>query len=66
VLGVAFHPARQHELERQRVEAQWREVEEQGAPPRSRVDLDSGVARLRIPAPGDNRSGGAANSAEIC
>jgi hypothetical protein len=48
-LSALVEPGRAHELERRRTEALWREDEEEGAPPRSRVDLDAGIAYLRLP-----------------
>lgn len=48
LLHAALSPGKQDELEQRRTEELLRDVEEDGAPPRSRVDLDAGVAYLRL------------------
>lgn len=49
VLGTALAPGRQHLAdERNRVEL-TRGEESDGAPPRTRVDLDRGTATVRLP-----------------
>jgi hypothetical protein len=52
VLGVALSPGHQHKLEHDEFVEFDRDEEGDGAPPRSVVDLDAGVARLVIPRPG--------------
>jgi hypothetical protein len=47
--SAALLPGRATELEQKRVEEHLRDEEADGAPPRSYVDLDAGVARLRLP-----------------
>jgi hypothetical protein len=49
VLNVALNPAAKHAVDQREHERVWRDEDEEGAPPRSRVDLDSGVAHLRLP-----------------
>lgn len=49
LLHAALSPGKQDELDQRRTEALVRDGEEDGAPPRSRVDLDGGVAHLRVP-----------------
>jgi hypothetical protein len=51
VLGTAFDPGTMHRIEEQESEALRRDGVEDGAPPRSRVDLSAGTAHLRLPAP---------------
>ncbi|HYN74989.1 MAG TPA: DUF6191 domain-containing protein [Candidatus Limnocylindria bacterium] len=51
VLGAAFDPGTRHRLdEEHRVELE-RDGVEDGAPPRSRIDLSAGTAHLMLPAP---------------
>lgn len=49
-----FSAGKQHELEQRRSELLLRDEDETGAPPRSRVNLDRGVAYLRLPMPSHN------------
>jgi hypothetical protein len=49
VLSELLNPADRHRLEEERREALRRDDAEDGAPPRSRVDLESGTAHLRLP-----------------
>ena len=51
VLGTAFDPGTKHRVEEQESEAQRRDDVQDGAPPRSRVDLTAGTAHLHLPAP---------------
>jgi hypothetical protein len=55
VLGVAFNPGARHKLEHDQFLELDRQQEGEGAPPRSRVDLDAGTARIVIPAAHDDR-----------
>jgi hypothetical protein len=48
LLHAALSPGKQHELDQRRTEELVRDEEDEGAPPRSRVDLDAGVAHLRL------------------
>jgi hypothetical protein len=47
--GALFAPGMRHEQEEKNRLALWREDAEDGAPPRSEVDLDRGVAVIRLP-----------------
>lgn len=49
LLQTVFQPGRQHELDRRHTELLRRDDDEEGAPPRSRVDLVRGTATLRVP-----------------
>lgn len=51
VLNVALNPASKHTVDQREHERVWRDEAEEGAPPRSRVDLDRGLAHLRLPRP---------------
>jgi hypothetical protein len=46
VLGLALNPGSRHKLEHDQFLELDREEEGDGAPPRSRVDLDAGTARI--------------------
>jgi hypothetical protein len=46
VFGSALEPSRHNELDQRHVEAMIREDDEEGAPPRAKVDLNSGVVYL--------------------
>lgn len=48
-LHAQFAAGKQHELEQRRTTLMLRDEEGDGAPPRSRVDLDGGLAVLRLP-----------------
>ena len=50
LLHAALSPGKADELAQRQTEELVREEEAEGAPPRSRVDLDAGVARLVVPA----------------
>jgi len=56
VLGLALAPTRQAKLEHDEFQKLRRDEEGDAAPPRSHVDLDTGVARIVIP---QDRSPGA-------
>ena len=49
VLGLAFSPGSRHKLEHDQFMELDRDEEGDAAPPRSRVDLDAGTARIVIP-----------------
>ena len=48
VLSELLSPAERHRLDEQRHEALRRDDAEEGAPPRSRVDLEAGTAHIRL------------------
>jgi hypothetical protein len=48
-LGATFEGAKRDELEHRKEERQRRDEEGDGAPPRSRVDLDGGTAVIKLP-----------------
>ncbi|MER5861770.1 DUF6191 domain-containing protein [Kitasatospora sp. NPDC002040] len=48
-LHAQFAAGKQHELEQRKTTLMLRDEEGEGAPPRSRVDLDGGRAVLRLP-----------------
>ncbi|MEV7617937.1 DUF6191 domain-containing protein [Streptomyces sp. NPDC089799] len=47
-LHASFSPGKQNELRERRSALVMRDDEEDGAPPRTRVDLDSGTAVIRL------------------
>jgi len=49
LLHAALSPGKADELAQRHSEELVRDDEAEGAPPRSRVDLDAGTARLRLP-----------------
>ena len=49
LLHAAVSPGKADELAQRHSEELVRDDEAEGAPPRSRVDLDAGTARLRLP-----------------
>jgi hypothetical protein len=49
VLQAALYPEKRHQLEEQESRRIRRDDEDDGAPPHSTVDLDSGLAQLRLP-----------------
>ena len=51
LLHAALSPGKADELAQRQTEELVREEEADGAPPRSRVDLDAGLARLVVPRP---------------
>jgi hypothetical protein len=48
-LGATFEAGKRDELEYRKEERQLRDDEGDGAPPRSRVDLDGGTAVIKVP-----------------
>ena len=55
-LGATFEAGKREELEFRKEERQRRDEEGDGAPPRSRVDLDGGTAVLKVPTQRTSRS----------
>ncbi|WP_405828578.1 DUF6191 domain-containing protein [Streptomyces sp. NBC_00105] len=53
-LHASFSPGKQNELKERQSALVLRDDEEDGAPPRSRVDLDGGLAVIRLPATGSS------------
>jgi hypothetical protein len=49
VISVLFSPSYRHKLEYVEAQDSRRDQPEEGAPPRSQVDLKAGIARLVIP-----------------
>jgi len=49
LLHAALSPGKQDELDQRRTEELVRDDAEDGAPPRSRIDLERGVAHLHLP-----------------
>ncbi|MFJ7589077.1 DUF6191 domain-containing protein [Streptomyces sp. NPDC097617] len=49
-LHASFSPGKQNELKERQSALVMRDDEEDGAPPRTRVDLDGGLAVIRLPA----------------
>jgi hypothetical protein len=49
VLQEALYPSKKHEIEQRDHEALVTEEDAEGAPPRSRIDLDNGTATIRLP-----------------
>jgi hypothetical protein len=49
VLQAALYPEKRHQVEELQSERMRRDDEDDGAPPHSTVDLDAGIARLRVP-----------------
>jgi hypothetical protein len=54
VLGLALNPGSRHKLEHDQFMELDREEAGDGAPPRSRVDLDAGTARIVLPRTGSD------------
>ena len=52
VLSTALEPGRAVDVDQRLASELMREDETDGAPPRSRIDLDAGVAHLVLPPPG--------------
>ena len=49
LLHAALSPGKADELSQRQTEELVRDEQDDGAPPRSEIDLDAGVARLRLP-----------------
>ena len=54
-LDAGLQPGKRLEMEERRAEASRRDDVEDGAPPRSTVDLDGGIAIVRPASPGQSR-----------
>jgi len=50
VLQAALYPEKRHQIEEQHSQTMRRDDADDGAPPHSTVDLDGGLARLRLTA----------------
>lgn len=48
-LFAFYYASKRDEMEQKRVEIMMRDEDADGAPPRGRVDLDAGVARIQLP-----------------
>ncbi|KJK50319.1 hypothetical protein UK23_11245 [Lentzea aerocolonigenes] len=48
-LGATFEGAKRDELEHRKEERQRRDEEGDGAPPRTKIDLDGGTAVIKLP-----------------
>ena len=48
-LGATFEAGKREEIEFRKEERQLRDEEGDGAPPRSRIDLDGGTAVVKVP-----------------
>ena len=49
LLQEALYPSKKHEIEQREHEALLAEDDGDGAPPRSRIDLEKGTAHIRLP-----------------
>lgn len=49
ILQEALYPSKRHEIEQREHEALMVDAQADGAPPRSRIDLDAGTAHLHLP-----------------
>ena len=49
ILQEALYPSKRHEIEQREHEALMVDAESDGAPPRSRIDLDAGTAHIHLP-----------------
>ncbi len=49
ILQEALYPSKKHEIEQRDHEALMAEEDADGAPPRTRIDLDKGTAHIRLP-----------------
>jgi Family of unknown function (DUF6191) len=49
ILQEALYPSKKHEIEQRDHESLMAEEDAQGAPPRSRIDLDKGTAHIHLP-----------------
>lgn len=58
VFSVALAPTREADIEEHHVREMTREDPDDGAPPRTRIDLDSGVVVLDRPSRPDQTAGG--------
>ncbi len=49
ILQEALYPSKKHEIEQREHESLMAEEDAEGAPPRSRIDLDKGTAHIHLP-----------------
>ena len=49
ILQEALYPSTRHQIERREHESLMAEDDAEGAPPRTRIDLDRGTAHVRVP-----------------
>jgi hypothetical protein len=49
ILQEALYPSKKHEIEQRDHEALMAEEDGEGAPPRTRIDLDKGTAHIHLP-----------------
>lgn len=49
LLQEALYPSKKHEIEQREHESLTAEEDAEGAPPRSRIDLDRGTAHIHLP-----------------
>jgi hypothetical protein len=49
ILQEALYPSKKHEIEQRDHESLMAEDDAQGAPPRSRIDLERGTAHIHLP-----------------
>jgi hypothetical protein len=49
ILQEALYPSKKHEIEQRDHEALMAEEDAEGAPPRTRIDLDKGTAHIHLP-----------------
>ena len=49
ILQEALYPSKKHEIEQRDHESLMAEEDAEGAPPRTRIDLDKGTAHIHLP-----------------
>ncbi len=49
ILQEALYPSKKHEIEQREHESLMAEEDAEGAPPRTRIDLDKGTAHIHLP-----------------
>jgi hypothetical protein len=49
ILQEALYPSKRHQIEQREHESLMMDAESDGAPPRSRIDLDAGTAHIHLP-----------------
>ena len=49
ILQEALYPSKKHEIEQREHESLMVEQDAEGAPPRTRIDLERGTAHIRLP-----------------
>jgi hypothetical protein len=52
ILQEALYPSKKHEVEQREHESLMAEEDADGAPPRTRIDVDGGTAHVHLPRPG--------------